>query len=76
MSISVLLCVPNAYTVALAKMTGCTFTTGNDRAVTKVCAYFRHHLLQLQLQEALIKLANFTILCKNETKDITTNKAS
>ena len=29
-----------------------------------------------QIQEALIKLANFTILCKNKTKDITTNKAS
>jgi hypothetical protein len=29
-----------------------------------------------QQQEALIKLANFTILCKNETKDITTKKAS
>jgi hypothetical protein len=28
------------------------------------------------IQEALIKLANFTILCKNETKDTTTNKAS
>ena len=34
-------------------------------------------ILKYQLiQEALIKLANFTILCKNETKDITTNKAS
>jgi hypothetical protein len=31
---------------------------------------------KLNVQEALIKLANFTILCKNETKDITTNKAS
>jgi hypothetical protein len=30
----------------------------------------------VRIQEALIKLANFTILCKNETKDITTKKAS